>query len=108
MARKNSLERPKPKKKPREEPGYVGWPVLFWLCRVFYLFCMREKCLKNTKVFCINATPGFLPKQRLGAALRLFQLKIDPLKEMIIRYCKNYTLVISNPDGRGQRRVKCS
>ena len=34
MARNNSLERPKPKKKPREEPGYVGWPVLFWLCRV--------------------------------------------------------------------------
>uniref|UniRef100_A0A8K9X4N9 Nucleolar protein 58 n=1 Tax=Oncorhynchus mykiss TaxID=8022 RepID=A0A8K9X4N9_ONCMY len=34
VARKNSLERPKPRKKPREEPGYVGWPVLFWLCRV--------------------------------------------------------------------------
>jgi hypothetical protein len=34
VARKNSLERPKPKKKPREEPGYVGWPVLFWLCWV--------------------------------------------------------------------------
>ena len=32
VARKNSLERPKPRKKPREEPGYVGWPVLFWLC----------------------------------------------------------------------------
>uniref|UniRef100_A0A8C7CAI7 Mediator of RNA polymerase II transcription subunit 14 n=1 Tax=Oncorhynchus kisutch TaxID=8019 RepID=A0A8C7CAI7_ONCKI len=25
---------PKPRKKPREEPGYEGWPVLFWLCRV--------------------------------------------------------------------------
>ena len=34
VARKNALERPKPRKKPREEPGYVGWPVLFWLCRV--------------------------------------------------------------------------
>ena len=34
MARKNSLERPAPRKKPREEPGYEGWPVLFWLCRV--------------------------------------------------------------------------
>ena len=34
MARKNSLEWPKPRKKPREEPGYVGWPVLFWRCRV--------------------------------------------------------------------------
>jgi hypothetical protein len=34
VARKNSLERPEPKKKPREEPGYEGWPVLFWLCRV--------------------------------------------------------------------------
>ena len=33
-ARKNSLERPEPRKKPREEPGYNGWPVLFWLCRV--------------------------------------------------------------------------
>ena len=33
-ARKNSLERPKPRKKPREEPGYEGWPVLFWLCQV--------------------------------------------------------------------------
>ena len=33
MARKHSLDRPKPRKKPREEPGYVG-PVLFWLCRV--------------------------------------------------------------------------
>ena len=29
MARKNSLERPKP-----EETGYEGWPVLFWLCQV--------------------------------------------------------------------------
>jgi hypothetical protein len=34
VARKNSLERPKPRKKPREEPVYEGWPVLFWLCRV--------------------------------------------------------------------------
>jgi hypothetical protein len=34
VARKNSLERPKPRKKPREEPGYVGCPVIFWLCRV--------------------------------------------------------------------------
>ncbi|CDQ92254.1 unnamed protein product [Oncorhynchus mykiss] len=34
VARKNSLGRPKLRKKPREEPGYVGWPVLFWLCRV--------------------------------------------------------------------------
>ena len=32
--KKNSLERSKPMKKPREEPGYVGWKVLFWLCRV--------------------------------------------------------------------------
>ena len=30
VARKNSLERPKP----REEPGYKGWPVFFWLCQV--------------------------------------------------------------------------
>ena len=34
MARKNSLEKPEPRKKPREEPSYEGWPVLFWLCRV--------------------------------------------------------------------------
>jgi hypothetical protein len=34
VARKNSLERPKPRKKPREEPGYEGWPALFWQCRV--------------------------------------------------------------------------
>jgi hypothetical protein len=34
VARKNSLERPESRKKPREEPGYEGWPVLFWLCRV--------------------------------------------------------------------------
>uniref|UniRef100_A0A8C7RAY0 ADAM metallopeptidase domain 15 n=1 Tax=Oncorhynchus mykiss TaxID=8022 RepID=A0A8C7RAY0_ONCMY len=34
VASKNSLERPEPRKKPREEPGYEGWPVLFWLCRV--------------------------------------------------------------------------
>ena len=34
MSRKNSLERPKPRKKPREEAGYEGLPVLFWLCRV--------------------------------------------------------------------------
>ena len=27
---KNSLER----KKPREEPDYEWWPVLFWLCQV--------------------------------------------------------------------------
>jgi hypothetical protein len=31
---KNSQERPEPRKKPREEPGYEGWPVLFCLCRV--------------------------------------------------------------------------
>ena len=34
VARKNSLEMQEPRKKPREEPGYEGWPVLFWLCRV--------------------------------------------------------------------------
>ena len=34
VARKNSLEGPEPRKKPREEPGYEGWPVFFWLCRV--------------------------------------------------------------------------
>jgi hypothetical protein len=34
VARKNSLERPEPRKKPREVQGYEGWPVLFWLCRV--------------------------------------------------------------------------
>jgi hypothetical protein len=34
VARKNSLERPEPRKKPREEPGYEKWPVLFWLGRV--------------------------------------------------------------------------
>ena len=34
VARKNSLERPEPRKKPREEPGSEWWPVLFWLCRV--------------------------------------------------------------------------
>ena len=34
VARNNSIERPEPRKKPREEPGYEGWPDLFWLCRV--------------------------------------------------------------------------
>ena len=34
VARKNSLERPEPRKKSRAEPGYEGWPVLFWLCQV--------------------------------------------------------------------------
>uniref|UniRef100_A0A674ES69 UTP6 small subunit processome component n=1 Tax=Salmo trutta TaxID=8032 RepID=A0A674ES69_SALTR len=34
VARKNSLERPEFRKKPSEEPGYEGWPDLFWLCRV--------------------------------------------------------------------------
>ena len=34
VARKNSLEWPEPRKKPREEPGSEGWPVLFWPCRV--------------------------------------------------------------------------
>jgi hypothetical protein len=34
VARKNSLERLEPRKKPREEPGSEGWPVLFWLCPV--------------------------------------------------------------------------
>jgi hypothetical protein len=31
VARKNSLERPEPWKKPREEPGNEEWSVLFWL-----------------------------------------------------------------------------
>ena len=34
VARKNSLERPKPRKKPREEPGCEGWLVIVWLFRV--------------------------------------------------------------------------
>ena len=34
VARKNSLERQEPRKKPREEPGSEEWPILFWLCRV--------------------------------------------------------------------------
>ena len=34
VARKNYLERQEPSKKPREVPGYEGWPVLFWLCQV--------------------------------------------------------------------------
>ena len=34
VARKNSLERQEPRKKPREEPSTEGWPVLFWLWRV--------------------------------------------------------------------------
>jgi hypothetical protein len=34
VARKNALERQEPRKKPREEPGSEGWPVLFWLSRV--------------------------------------------------------------------------
>jgi hypothetical protein len=29
VARKNSLERQEPRKKPREGPGSEGWPVLF-------------------------------------------------------------------------------
>jgi hypothetical protein len=37
VARKNSVERPKPRKKPREEPGYVGWPVHIWLYRVSFI-----------------------------------------------------------------------
>jgi hypothetical protein len=32
VARKNSLDRPKPRKKPREEPGYEGWRLI----------CLRE------------------------------------------------------------------
>ena len=31
VARKNSLERLGPRKKPREEQGSEGWPVLYWL-----------------------------------------------------------------------------
>ena len=34
VPRKNSLERPEPRKKPDDEPGYEWWPVLFWLYRV--------------------------------------------------------------------------
>jgi hypothetical protein len=34
VARKISLERQEHRKKPREEAGSEGWPVLFWLCRV--------------------------------------------------------------------------
>jgi hypothetical protein len=34
VARKNSLERQEPRKKPRGEPDSEGWPVLFWLCWV--------------------------------------------------------------------------
>jgi hypothetical protein len=33
VARKNSLESQE-LRKPREEPGSEGWPVLFWLCQV--------------------------------------------------------------------------
>jgi hypothetical protein len=34
VARKNSLEGQESRKKPREEPGSEGWPVLFRMCRV--------------------------------------------------------------------------
>jgi hypothetical protein len=34
VARKNSIKRQEPRKKPREEPGFEGWPVFFWLCWV--------------------------------------------------------------------------
>jgi hypothetical protein len=34
LARKNSKEMQEPRKKPREEPGSEGWPVLFWLCQI--------------------------------------------------------------------------
>jgi hypothetical protein len=34
VSRKNSLERPEPRRKPREEPESEDWPVLFWLCQV--------------------------------------------------------------------------
>ena len=34
VARKNLLQRQEPRKKPREETGSEGWPVLFWLCWV--------------------------------------------------------------------------
>ena len=34
VARKNSVERQEPRKKPREEPGSEEWPVFFWLCWV--------------------------------------------------------------------------
>ena len=34
VARKNTLERPEPRKTPIGDPRYEGWPVLFWLCLV--------------------------------------------------------------------------
>jgi hypothetical protein len=34
VARKNSPERQEPRKKRKEEPGFEGWSVFFWLCRV--------------------------------------------------------------------------
>ena len=54
MARKNSLERPEPRKKPREEPGYEGWPVLFWLCRVEIIIVhghLGQIVLQNVQTF---------------------------------------------------------
>ena len=40
VVRKNTLERQEPRKKPREESGSDGWPVLFWLCRVEIITAM--------------------------------------------------------------------
>ena len=42
MARKNSLETQELRRKPIEEPGSKGWPVLFWLCRV-EIITVREQ-----------------------------------------------------------------
>ena len=38
---KNSLERSEPRKK----PGYEGWPVLYWLCRVEIINLERNQAM---------------------------------------------------------------
>jgi hypothetical protein len=47
VARKNSLERPEFRKKPREDPGSEGWPVLFWLCRVEIINLEKIQALRG-------------------------------------------------------------
>ena len=49
VARKNSLERQDPRKKPREEPGSEGWQVIFWVCRLEII--TGQNVLKDIQMF---------------------------------------------------------
>ena len=84
LFRSDFKERPKPRKKPREEPGYVGRPVLFWLCRVEII----TEHGQDVQMF-INDQHGqiiIIPVVVEGAASQHLRIKCGPSVAQLVEH----------------------